>query len=67
MSKFQNIKITHVFSCISICRVLRKPFEHKADRLSVQNLMDPASVNAMKQTCVIVIPAYFTLFQPDLH
>ena len=24
---------------------------------------DPASVNAMKQTCVIVILAYFTLFQ----
>ena len=26
---------------------------------------DPASVNAMKQTCVIVILAYFTLFQPN--
>ena len=25
---------------------------------------DPASVNAMKQTCVIVILAYVTLFQP---
>ena len=25
---------------------------------------DAASVNAMKQTCVIVILAYFTLFQP---
>ena len=25
---------------------------------------DPASVNAMKQTCVIIILAYFTLFQP---
>ena len=24
---------------------------------------DPASVNVMKQTCVIVILAYFTLFQ----
>ena len=24
---------------------------------------DPASVNAMKQTCVIVILAYFTCFQ----
>ena len=27
----------------------------------------PASVNAMKQTCVIVILAYFTLFQPNWH
>ena len=27
-------------------------------------LRDPASVNAMKQTCVIVILAYFTVFQP---
>ena len=26
--------------------------------------MDTASVNAMKQTCVIIILAYFTLFQP---
>ena len=29
--------------------------------------MDPASVNAMKQACVIVILAYFTLFDPNLH
>ena len=37
-------------------------FEHEADRLSVQHHpRDPASVNAMKQTCVIVILAYFTL------
>ena len=28
---------------------------------------DPVSVNAMKQTCVIVILAYFTLFQPNSH
>ena len=27
-------------------------------------LMDPTSVNAMKQTCMVVILAYFTLFQP---
>ena len=39
-------------------------FEHEADRPSVQHHpRDPASVNAMKQTCVIVILAYFTLFQ----
>ena len=31
-----NIGITHVFSCIYICRVPRKLFEHKAVRLSVQ-------------------------------
>ena len=28
---------------------------------------DQASVNAMKQACVIVILAYFTLFQPNSH
>ena len=28
-------------------------------------LRDPASVDAMKQTCVIVILAYFTLYQPN--
>ena len=28
---------------------------------------DPASVNAMNKTCVIVILAYFTLFQPNYH
>ena len=36
-------------------------FEHEADRPSVQHHpRDPASVNAMKQKCVIVILAYFT-------
>ena len=48
------IRITHVFSCINICGVPRKLFEHEA-------------VNAMKQTYVIVILAYFTLFQPNSH
>ena len=43
-------------------------FEHEADRPSDQHYpRDPASVNAMIQTCVIVILAYFTLFQPNLH
>ena len=43
-------------------------FEHKADKPSVQhNPRDPASVNAMKQTCVMAILAYFTLFQPNSH
>ena len=64
----KNIGITHVFSCINICRVPRMLFEHEADRPSVQHHpRDPASVNAMKQTCVIVILAYFTLFQPNSH
>ena len=43
-------------------------FEHKPDRPSVQHHpMDPASVNAIKHRCVIVILAHFTLFQPNLH
>ena len=63
-----NIGITHVFSCINICRIPRMLFEHEADRPRVQHHpRDPASVNAMKQTCVIVILAYFTLFQPNSH
>ena len=62
------IGITHVFSCINICRVPRMLFEHEADKPSVQHHpRDPASVNAMKQTCVIVILAYFTLFQLNSH
>ena len=46
----------------------RMLFEHEADRQSVQrHSRDPESVNAMKQTLVIIILAYFTLFQPNLH
>ena len=57
-----NIGITHVFSCINICRVPRMLFEHEADRPSVQHHpRDPASVNAMKQACVIVILAYYLM------
>ena len=37
------------------------------DRVFKHLLRDPASVNTMKQTCVITILAYFTLFQPNLH
>ena len=64
------IGITHVFSCINICRVPRMLFEHEADRPSVQHHpRDPASVNAMKQTnmcdrysCIFyLIPAQFAL------
>ena len=58
VEKCLNVEITHVFSCINICRVPRMLFEHEADRPSVQHHpRDPASVNAMKQTCVIVILA----------
>ena len=32
-----NIGVTHVFSCINICWVLRKLFEHMADRPSAQS------------------------------
>ena len=40
-------------------------FEHEDDGPSVQHYpRDPASVNAMKQTCVIVILAYFTYYSP---
>ena len=52
------IGIIHVFSCINICRVPRMLFELEADRPSVQHHpRDPVSVNAVKQTCVIVILA----------
>ena len=42
----------------------------EADRRPIGGVLkhlprDPASVNAMKQTCVIVILAYFTLYQPN--
>ena len=66
--KGKIIGITHVFSCINICRVPRMLFEHEADRPSVQHHpRDPASVNAIKQTCVIVILAYFASFMPNSH
>ena len=57
-----TIGITHVFSCINICRVPRKLFEREAVRPSVQTSSeDPANVNAMKQTFVTVILALFYL------
>ena len=59
--KCLTIGITHVFSCINIYRVPWTLFDHGEIRSSVQtSLSDLASVNAMKQTCVIVILAYFT-------
>ena len=53
--------------CINICRVPRMLFEQEGDRPNVQqDTRDRASVNAMKQICVIAILAYFILFQPHL-
>ena len=46
------------FHALTFVGVLRKLFEHEAVRPSCPR--DQASVNAMKQTCVIVILAYFT-------
>ena len=37
------------------------------DRVFKHLRRDPTSANAMKQTCVIVFLAYFTLFQPNLQ
>ena len=41
--------VAHVFSCITICQVLKKLFEHEA---AVFKLLprDSANVNALKQT-----------------
>ena len=44
------------FSCINICWIPRKLFEHEAVRPIVQT----SSEGPGKQTCVIVILAYFT-------
>ena len=42
--------------------------EHEADRPSVQTFFEgPTSVTAMKQACLVVILACFTLFQPNLY
>ena len=35
LKAFTNIGITHVFTCINICRVQEKLFEHEAVRPSV--------------------------------
>ena len=45
-------------SCLNM-RPIGRVFKHHP--------RDPASVNAMKQTGVIVSLAYFTLFQPNSH
>ena len=45
-------------SCLDT-RSLGRVFKHRPS--------DPASLNAFKQTCVIIILAYFTWFQPKPH
>ena len=55
---------SHMFfsSMINICRVPRKLFEHEAARPSCKRLpRDPANINAMEQTCVIVILAFYLI------
>ena len=63
--RFHSLKGSHMFfhaltfagsrgSCLNT-RSLSRVFKHRP--------RDPASVNAMKQTCVIVNLAYFTWFQ----
>ena len=62
--QLSDIGITHVFfPYIYIFPVLMKLFEHQAVWRSVQTSSRvAASVNAMKNRCVIVILAYFTYF-----
>ena len=56
------------FHALTFAGSPRMLFEHEADRPSIQHHpRDPASANAIKQTCVIVILAYFTLFHLNLH
>ena len=59
----ENIGITR-FSCINICWVLRKLFEHKADS---SNTSGGNWQVLIQQTCLIDILAYFALFQPSSH
>ena len=68
-----NIRITQVFHALTFagsrgCCLKTRPIGRVFNiRPSVQHHpRDPASFNAMKQTCVIVL-VYFTLFQPNSH
>ena len=42
-TSYDNIGITHAFSCVNICRVPRKLFEHEAVRPSVQTTSEGPS------------------------
>ena len=60
----KNIEITHVFSCISICRVPRKLFEHEAVMPSVQTSSEgPGKCKCNETNMCDRFLAYFTWFQ----
>ena len=56
-----TIGIIRVFSCINICRVPRKLFEHEAARPNVQTSTEGPGKSALKQTCLIVILAFYMI------
>ena len=66
--KMLSIGITHVFSCINICQVQRKLFEHEADRPSTQTSPEGPGKCLCNETnmCECNL-AYFTLFQLNSH
>ena len=60
--KISNIGIIRGFSCINICRIPRKLFEHETNRPSVKTFQkDPANVNTLNQLCMIVILAIYVI------
>ena len=62
------IGIRHVFHALTFAKSRGYCLKMRpTGRVFKHLLRDPASVNAMKQTYVIVILAYFTLFQPNLQ
>ena len=56
--------ITHVFHAFTLARSLENFLKLGLSASSSNFLRNPANVNALKQKCVIVILAYFTLFRP---
>ena len=54
-----NISFTHVFHALTFAGS-RGSCNRPLGRAFIHCPRDPTSVNAMKQTCVIVILAYFT-------
>ena len=51
----ENIGITHVFSCINICRVHRKLFEHEGVRLSVQTSTEGPCKMCDRYSCIFYL------------
>ena len=61
MALFHSQTQRHMIMIIMLFHVLLFPEPHEATRLSVQHLMrDPTRGNAMTQTNVIVVLAYFS-------